>query len=137
MINLDEAALSKESLLCLGLDCDDPLDAINILDECAELCAVIKFNLAFWLGYDNVLQKMIERAQSACCYTILDGKFGDIGNTAKRYATWCANLGVDAVTVNPYMGSDTQQAFMDRGLYTFTVAVPSNNCLYPHYVHPR
>ena len=46
---------------------------------------------------------------------ILDSKRGDIGSTAQHYASeafdrYCA----DAVTVNPYLGRDSVQPFLDR-----------------------
>jgi len=43
---------------------------------------------------------------------LLDAKRGDIGNTARQYAKtldW-----VDAITVNPYLGRDSLQPFLDR-----------------------
>ena len=43
---------------------------------------------------------------------ILDAKRGDIGNTAERYAeAYYGGIGVDAVTVSPYMGWDAVKPF--------------------------
>jgi orotidine-5'-phosphate decarboxylase len=51
---------------------------------------------------------------------ILDAKRGDIGATAKQYAREAFDrYGADAVTVNPYMGSDSVEPYMewsDRGV---------------------
>jgi orotidine-5'-phosphate decarboxylase len=46
---------------------------------------------------------------------ILDAKRGDIGSTAQNYAIEAFDrYGADAVTVNPYLGRDSLQPFLDR-----------------------
>jgi orotidine-5'-phosphate decarboxylase len=46
---------------------------------------------------------------------ILDAKRGDIGSTAQMYAREAFDrYGADAVTVNPYLGRDSVQPFLDR-----------------------
>jgi orotidine-5'-phosphate decarboxylase len=46
---------------------------------------------------------------------ILDSKRGDIGSTAQHYASEAFDrYGADAVTVNPYLGRDSVQPFLDR-----------------------
>jgi orotidine-5'-phosphate decarboxylase len=46
---------------------------------------------------------------------ILDSKRGDIGSTAQHYASEAFDrYGADAVTLNPYMGTDSLQPFLDR-----------------------
>ncbi len=46
---------------------------------------------------------------------ILDAKRGDIGSTAQHYASEAFDrYGADAVTVNPYLGRDRVQPFLDR-----------------------
>ncbi|MBU6199720.1 MAG: orotidine-5'-phosphate decarboxylase, partial [Xanthomonadaceae bacterium] len=46
---------------------------------------------------------------------ILDAKRGDIGSTAQHYAAEAfERYGADAVTVNPYLGRDSVQPFLDR-----------------------
>jgi orotidine-5'-phosphate decarboxylase len=51
---------------------------------------------------------------------ILDGKRGDVGNTAERYAIEAfERYGADAVTVNPYLGGDSLEPFLkhaDKGV---------------------
>jgi orotidine-5'-phosphate decarboxylase len=45
---------------------------------------------------------------------ILDSKRGDIGNTAHKYALEAfERYAADAVTVNPYLGGDAVQPFLD------------------------
>ncbi|HEB84522.1 MAG TPA: orotidine-5'-phosphate decarboxylase [Bacteroidetes bacterium] len=57
-----------------------------------------------------------------------DGKRNDIGSTAERYAMALFDRwGFDAVTVNPYLGSDTVRPFSERaekGIYL--LALTSN-----------
>ena len=44
---------------------------------------------------------------------ILDAKRGDVGNTAERYAIEAfERYGADAVTVNPYLGTDSLEPFL-------------------------
>jgi len=46
---------------------------------------------------------------------ILDAKRGDIGSTAQHYVTEAFDrYGADAVTLNPYLGRDSVQPFLDR-----------------------
>ena len=47
---------------------------------------------------------------------ILDAKRGDIGSTAEHYAREAFDrYGADAVTVNPYLGTDAATPFLERG----------------------
>jgi orotidine-5'-phosphate decarboxylase len=61
--------------------------------------------------------------------TIGDGKRGDIGNTAERYAkSLFEDFGFDSVTVNPYMGFDSVEPFLtnpEKGV--FILALTSNS----------
>ncbi len=58
---------------------------------------------------------------------IFDGKRGDIGSTASAYATASRRLGVEAVTVNAYMGKDTLIPFTsDPAIGAFILCKTSN-----------
>ena len=61
--------------------------------------------------------------------TIADGKRGDIGNTTKKYAISIFDtMGFDAITVSPYMGSDSILPFIQnksKGVYV--LCLTSNN----------
>ncbi len=47
---------------------------------------------------------------------VLDAKRGDIGSTAEQYAREAFDrYGADAVTVNPYLGTDAAAPFLERG----------------------
>ena len=122
---LHAAGKKNQSWLCVGLDPDPaqmPISGIlefntTIIDATADLVCAYKPNLAFYeaLGHDglSILKKTIEHIPSTIPI-IGDAKRGDIGNTAKAYARslfeW---LGVDAATVNPYLGTDSIEPFTD------------------------
>ena len=56
------------------------------------------------------------REQHPDVVLVLDAKRGDIGSTAERYAEEAfGRYGADAVTVNPYLGTDAATPFLERG----------------------
>ncbi|HEY2574350.1 MAG TPA: orotidine-5'-phosphate decarboxylase, partial [Verrucomicrobiaceae bacterium] len=59
---------------------------------------------------------------------ILDVKRGDIGETQRFYAKACYDvMGADAVTLNPFMGRDTLDPFLEyTGKGVYLLAVTSN-----------
>jgi len=124
--------------LCVGLDprparlperfrlAANPILAWNraIVEATADLAAAYKPNSAFYealgpAGWE-VLKKTIE-AIPRSIPIILDAKRGDIGSTAEAYATAAfVELGVDLVTVSPYLGRDSMTPFLsyeDRGVF--------------------
>ena len=127
---LSEAIKSKKTFLCIGLDTDiklipsillkekNPILAFNkrIIDATHEDCVAYKPNIAFYeslgsKGWD-ILAETLEYIPKTC-YTIADAKRGDIGNTAKMYAkTFFETYNFDSVTVSPYMGMDTLEAYL-------------------------
>jgi orotidine-5'-phosphate decarboxylase len=125
---LFERIKSKQSFLCLGLDTDiekipehllaeeDPVFEFNrqILDATSHLIVACKPNLAFYesLGPSGLqsLQKTVEyiRSKFPDMFLIADAKRGDIGNTSLLYAkAFFESMDFDAVTLSPYMGSDS------------------------------
>ena len=123
---LERAAQRNGSLLCVGLDPDpaqmpvSDVAAFNraIIEATAEFVCAYKPNLAFY-------EALGERGLAALRDTlaaippdipvIADGKRNDIGNTAKAYARALFDeLGVDAATVNPYLGGDAVEPFLER-----------------------
>ena len=123
----------KKSFLCVGLDTDvaklpshilgeqEPLYAFNkaIIDATASYAVAYKLNLAFYeavgaRGWEQ-LEKTVHyiRLQYPDIFIIADAKRGDIGNTSELYAkAFFEILNVDAVTLSPYMGSDTVRPFL-------------------------
>ena len=102
-------------------------------DACARFCrglvdAVwpyvvgVKVQLAFFeaLGADGMsaFEDICEYARNAGLFVIADGKRGDIGSTARAYADAYleeregTTPPVDALTVNPYLGSDSIEPFL-------------------------
>lgn len=122
------------SLLCVGLDSDigklpasyrkhdAPQLAFNrhIIDATAEYAAAFKFNMAFYEA--NGAAGWLQLAQSVAflrqrhpdILIISDAKRADIGNTSSAYARAIFDqLGFDAVTLNPYLGRDALQPFLN------------------------
>lgn len=135
----------KSSFLCVGLDPDlkkipphlhqedDPVFAFNkqIIDATAEYCVAYKPNLAFYealgpKGWES-LAKTLEYIPDNM-FTIADAKRGDIGNTSTLYArAFFETMSFDAVTVAPYMGSDSVKPFLDfPGKWVILLALTSN-----------
>jgi orotidine-5'-phosphate decarboxylase len=110
----------------------------DIIDTVADLVPIVKPQMAFFeqLGPAGMraLKKVIRHARQAGLLVLLDGKRNDIGSTAKAYAD--AYLGRnsawtgDALTINPYLGDDSLQPFVDvaaeRGAGLFTLVKTSN-----------
>jgi len=130
---LEDSIERNDSLLCVGLDPrperlgGEDAFAFNrrIIDATADLVCAYKPNFAFYeaLGLPGLeaLQRTIEYIHQCELPVILDAKRGDIGSTAEAYAhaafqIWAA----DAVTVNPYLGSDCVAPFAqheDKGVF--------------------
>ena len=92
-----------------------------ILDAVADLVPVCKPQVAFYEehGPDGLraLAETIRCARAKGLLVICDAKRGDIGSTAEAYArAYLAEGGQfesDALTVNPYLGADTMQPYLD------------------------
>lgn len=138
----------KKSFLCVGLDTDvrkipqflleedDPIFAFNkrIIDATAHLCVAYKPNLAFYESMGSfglqAFEKTVEYIQTNYPdqFIIADAKRGDIGNTSDMYArSFFEHLKVDALTVAPYMGSDSVLPFLKYpGRWVILLALTSN-----------
>ncbi|HEX6490963.1 MAG TPA: orotidine-5'-phosphate decarboxylase [Gaiellaceae bacterium] len=90
----------------------------GIIDAVAPHAVAVKPQLAFFevLGADGLraLERACAYARSAGLLVLADGKRGDIGSTARAYAS--AYLEgepplADAITVNPYLGRDSLDPF--------------------------
>lgn len=82
-----------------------------------EEVAAIKINIAFFEahGLDELFWLVAKEASDAGLYVIADVKRADIGNTSKQYAEafLYKNSCVDAITINPYFGTDGVKPFLD------------------------
>jgi len=133
---LRNKAREHSSIVCMGMD--PLLDKIPLKGSPAEVIeefytrilesieregtkpAVVKPNIAFYEQYGfeglHALKRLIAKYHSAGIPVLLDAKRGDIGKTSEAYAKavfdfWAA----DAVTVAPYMGSDSVGPFISWG----------------------
>lgn len=132
LTSLEAAAERNNSLLCVGLDPDPSSVATEDLyrtacgwvDATRDLAAAYKPNLAFWMRDLDALRAVIAHIhQVSVAPVILDAKYGDIGNTAKHYATFAFDdMHADAVTVNAYMGDEAVSPFVaDVNKYAFVL----------------
>jgi len=117
---------TNKSFVCVGLDTDPEripqgLSTYefnrSIVDATLDLVCAYKLNLAFYeaqgnAGMDALLQTIQYIPDTVP--VIADAKRGDIGNTARAYArALFSTLGVDAATVNPYLGFDSLEPFIE------------------------
>jgi orotidine-5'-phosphate decarboxylase len=132
---LEQRISATGSNLCVGLDlrvtqADDASLALlqRIIEETLPYAAAYKPNSAYFeaLGWRGL--KLLQDALKAIpsdVPIVLDVKRGDIGETQGYYAKAAYDeLGVDAVTLNPYMGRDTLEPFLkyaDKGIYLLGV----------------
>ena len=132
---LDAAAERNRSLLCVGLDPWRPsmpiadVAAFNraIIEATSDLVCAYKPQWAFYesegIAGLRALEATIEAVPDGVP-VILDAKRGDLGNTSVAYAKAAFEIwGADAVTVNPYLGRDSLQPFLDyagKGVFVLT-----------------
>jgi orotidine-5'-phosphate decarboxylase len=136
---LAAAAARNRSLLCVGLD--PVVSRIPVADVAAfnraivgatcDLVCAYKPNLAFYerLGRDGM--RALEATLAvipADIVTIADAKRGDFEPASAAYAdAILGRWGFDSVTVNPYLGRDSLQPFMERGDKGVFVVCRSSN----------
>ncbi len=143
---LEKAAQKNNSLLCIGLDVDlnripqsilskeDPIYIFNreIVNATKDLACAYKPNIAFYERYGiyglSSLIKTIELILTTDVAVILDAKRGDTGHSSAAYAESVFKVfKADATTVNPYLGHDSIEPFLeyrDKGI--FVLCLTSN-----------
>jgi len=125
---------TKESFLCIGLDSDyqkipshlrNKKEAVfefnkEIIEQTHDTCVAYKINTAFYEAMGSKGWEILEKTAAYIkkkypeIFLIADAKRGDIGNTAKMYAkSFFENMDFDAITVSPYMGSDSIHPFLE------------------------
>jgi len=133
MQSLHQAWQRNDSLVCVGLDPEpakfpahlrDHPDAVFefcrvVVDATADLVCAYKPQIAHFaaLRAEDALERLIAHIHDAHpdIPVILDAKRGDIGSTAQHYASEAfERYRADAVTLNPYLGRDSIQPFLDR-----------------------
>jgi orotidine-5'-phosphate decarboxylase len=129
---------TSQSHLCVGLDprpdlIKQPLRdfLLRVIADSAPHAACFKPNIAYFEALGSKGLALMEEVLTFIPRDIpvlLDVKRGDIGETQKYYAKACFDTwGVDAVTLNPFLGYDSIEPFLDyagKGLYL--LAVTSN-----------
>lgn len=145
---LKETIFSRKTFLCVGLDTDvaklpeclasdhDAMYTFNthIIDATAPYCVAYKPNSAFYEAQGpmgvSILKRTVRylKEHYPKHLVIIDAKRGDIGNTARMYANaFFDEMKADAVTVAPYMGSDSVKPFLEHeGKFTVLLALTSN-----------
>ena len=132
-LNLVPEFLRRESASRYG----ETLDAVaacylefnkGIIDAVRDKVALVKPQIAFYESYGapgiKAFQETVKYAKDCGLIVIEDGKRNDIGSTAEAYSSghigevdfWKGKTrvyDVDAITVNPYLGSDGVQPFLD------------------------
>ncbi|MBN1696010.1 MAG: orotidine-5'-phosphate decarboxylase [Spirochaetales bacterium] len=124
-----------ESILCIGIDPQHELDPADIYTGLLEWCkklidrthryaACYKPNIAFFEAWGHEGLRALKDVIASIpddIPVIVDAKRSDIGNTAKAYAaSLFKHFGADAVTLNPYLGRESVQPFLEysgRGLF--------------------
>ncbi|MGP1678566.1 MAG: orotidine-5'-phosphate decarboxylase [Burkholderiales bacterium] len=129
---LRRASSAQRTLLCVGLDPDParlpgqlaafahPIFEFGraIVDATADLVCAFKPQIAYYAAAraEDQLEMTIAhiRRHYPAIPVILDAKRGDVGSTAAMYAREAfQRYQADAVTVNPYLGFDSLQPFLD------------------------
>ncbi|MDH4317008.1 MAG: orotidine-5'-phosphate decarboxylase [Desulfobulbaceae bacterium] len=125
---------ANNSLVCVGLDPaierfpsvlpqkPESIFEFNrqIIDATHDLVCAYKPQIAYFAaqGAEDALTRTIAYIHDnyPAIPVILDAKRGDIGSTARQYAAEAfVRYGADAVTVNPYMGYDSVEPFLEYG----------------------
>jgi orotidine-5'-phosphate decarboxylase len=129
---LGARARAVGSVLCVGVD--PTIEALPagfnrnlagverfcevLLDAAVPFAAAVKPNLAFFEAFGSpgiaVLERLRARVPGGVMF-VADAKRGDIGTTAARQAAALYDvLEADAVTVNPYLGSEAVEPLLTR-----------------------
>ncbi|HIG97851.1 TPA: orotidine-5'-phosphate decarboxylase [Candidatus Woesearchaeota archaeon] len=142
---LEKTARNNDSIVCFGID--PVIERIplklkgtgrritkfysEMLSAIADDIAAVKPNYAYFAqyGFDGLkaLEKIIAVAKKEKLPVILDAKRGDIGKSSEAYSKevfgfWKA----DAVTVSPYMGTDSVLPFITQSKGVYVLVRTSN-----------
>lgn len=138
---LQQRIIATGSRLCVGLDPrpdehDGGIEAVpefleRVVGETWQYAAAFKPNMAYFEAMGirglEILEELLGKMPSEVP-VILDAKRSDIGETQKYYArSYFENWDVDAVTLNPFLGYDTLEPFLNwEGKGIYVLAVTSN-----------
>ena len=146
-------AMAARGRLCVGIDphaallrgwgLDDDVAglerfALSVVEAVAPVASVVKPQSAFYERFGSrgiaVLERVVAESRAAGALVLLDVKRGDIGSTSQAYADAyldpASPLGVDAITVSPYLGLGSLDPFVDTARRhdagVFVLALTSN-----------
>ncbi|MBL8098561.1 MAG: orotidine-5'-phosphate decarboxylase [Anaerolineales bacterium] len=139
---LEKRVDDSSSLLCVGLDphisdLESPTAAsaltfcLSLVKQTARYASAFKPNAAFfevfgaegWTALREVIQAIREESDrmGSRIPIVLDAKRGDISSTAEAYAQSAfESLGVDGITLSPYLGKDSIDPFIqirEKGVF--------------------
>ncbi len=142
---LNQLIEKKNSMVCVGLDCDieriprflwseeDPLLIFNreIIEATKDFAIAYKPNIAFYESQGIAGWRLLEKTLELIPpdkLVIADAKRADIGTTALKYAeTFFKTYNFSAVTVSPYMGRDSILPFLEFSDHcVFVLCLTSN-----------
>ena len=132
-----ERQIAVGSRLCIGLDpelsrmpeicrqASQPIFEFNkaIIDATLDLASCFKPQIAHYASEaaEDELLATIEYLKGLGVPVLLDAKRGDVGSTAEMYARELfERYKADAATVNPYLGKDSMDPYLDyadRGVF--------------------
>jgi orotidine 5'-phosphate decarboxylase subfamily 2 len=89
-----------------------------VLEAALPYAAAVKPNLSFYEAFGSAGVAALERIRAAIpaeVPVVADGKRGDIDTTSARQSVaYFDALGFDAVTINPYVGEEALETYLDR-----------------------
>lgn len=138
---LRRAIETAASLLCVGIDpdlvtCPDARSverfSRHLVASTIEVACAYKANTAFFEQHGAAGWAVLERLRHDVPEDrvfLVDAKRGDVPETARAYARALLDgLGADAVTVNPLLGQDSVEPFLERpGRGAFFLTRTSNS----------
>ena len=119
---------NEGKFLCVGLDQGNFEANRKVIDATFNYICAFKPNATFYT--DSELAETVNYIKSNHpeIPIILDAKRGDIAHTNEAYVKIIFDtLGVDAVTVHPYLGKESLQPFLDRTDKGILVLVKTSN----------
>lgn len=150
-LSLIENRWQTNTFVCIGLDSDfrqlpetvkqghsveEAMFAFNqaIIDATHDLVCAYKPNAAFYEAQGDAglraLTRTVQYIKEACpsIPVILDAKRADIGSTNLGYVQAAFDqIGVDAITVHPYLGKEALAPFLDRAEKGIIVLAKTSN----------
>ncbi|MCR4306045.1 MAG: orotidine-5'-phosphate decarboxylase [Candidatus Daviesbacteria bacterium] len=128
------AKWDENKFVCVGLDKGNFEFDQNIIDQTFDLVCAYKPQSAFYEAEGTTgleaLKKTVQyvREKDPSIPIILDAKRADIGSTNEAYVKAIFDdLGVDAVTVHPYLGKEAIEPFLQRAEKGIIVLVRTSN----------